>query len=94
MLAGATAKRKGPTMVVCEVACLTQWKDAFITFGGIRPMIVTSGTRGPTADDEVVLTTYSVFQQKILPEPIKRKWWRIILDEAHKIRNPKTVVHK
>lgn len=113
------AHKKGPTLIVVEVSCLSQWKEKLIEFGGIKPMMVTSTSAMVKIDDnvDVVLTTYSVFQQAKraaakstkkskkddgktednafqLPPALNRHWWRIILDEAHKIRNSKTLLFR
>jgi SNF2 family DNA or RNA helicase len=80
------------TLIVVMVGTLAQWRDALIDFGGMRPIIVQSSYKGilPPQSD-VVLTAYSSFQGRHIPPCLTSNGWsRIVLDEGHVIRNPKT----
>ena len=90
------------TLIVTMVATVGQWKDALIDFGGYKPIIVTPSFMGilPPIDDfkeMIVLTSYSSFQKSRGKSPSclkEQAWDRVILDEGHIIRNPKTKVFK
>jgi len=82
------------TLIVTTVSTVAQWRDALIEFGDIFPVIVQSSYRGalpePTEETPlVVVTAYSSFMRP--GHPFKAvKWSRVVLDEGHVIRNPKT----
>ncbi|ODM98618.1 Transcription termination factor 2, partial [Orchesella cincta] len=93
------------TLVVCPVGCLLQWQDEIKSKGkGLRVHVFHGPTRTTSAallaQNDVVLTTYDTVGSEVpKPDEIRRHsrspllrlyWHRIILDEAHNIRNPKT----
>ncbi|CDK28228.1 unnamed protein product [Kuraishia capsulata CBS 1993] len=84
------------TLVVCPVALVTQWADEITTKA---PGLTVSTYHGPSrerdinklAEFDVVVTTYSVVMSDA-NDPAKSPlynafWWRVILDEAHTIKN-------
>ncbi|ODM96360.1 Transcription termination factor 2 [Orchesella cincta] len=93
------------TLVVCPVGCLLQWQDEIKSKGhGLRVLVHHGSNRtlsAPTlAQYDVVLTTYETVTSDIPKENHFRRhvkkavarvfWHRIVLDEAHNIRNAKT----
>lgn len=93
------------TLIITMIGTIGQWKEALFSFGGYKPMIVSSSFTGilPFDDDDeeecelVVVTGYSSFQKARGKTPsclTETKWGRIILDEGHVIRNAKTKVFK
>lgn len=85
-----------PTLIICPVSLVGQWRDELISFGAFRPIVLNSSYKGILPKDiEVVLTSYSSFQGKNPPKCLtKTEWGRIILDEGHIIRNHKTRLNK
>jgi SNF2 family DNA or RNA helicase len=85
-----------PTLIITIVSTVSQWRDALVSFGGYKPIIVNPSFVGilpDTDQDTVVLTTYSAFQKSTPPPCLTTTYWgRIILDEGHNIRNAKTKV--
>lgn len=89
------------TLVVAPLALIHQWageiKDkaqnlsVLIYHGSNRSKFVDS-----FADYDVVVTTYSVVSIDYAKHKglFSQVWWRIILDEAHTIKNPKTEMSK
>ncbi|OUM53319.1 hypothetical protein BVG19_g2593 [[Candida] boidinii] len=85
------------TLIICPVALTQQWHDEILEKCiNLKPFIF-HGPKRPTSlkellDYDVIITTYST----VLSESTKLKgsllyqtyWWRIILDEAHMIKNP------
>jgi len=87
-----------PTLIITTVGTVGQWRDALISFGGLRPIIVNSSFSGLLPDDaHVVITAYSSFQKSKGQSPScfnDLLWGRIILDEGHTIRNKTTKVYE
>lgn len=91
------------TLIITMVGLMGQWRDALISFGGFRPIIVNCSYTGILPvntlqeDTMTILTTYSCFQNskgKIPPCLTTMNWGRIILDEGHIIRNKKTKLYQ
>lgn len=87
------------TLIVVPVSILHQWRDALTTFGRSSPFIVdnycTMDRLPPGVN--LVLTAYSMFQKQKKPIPgiiADTEWGRIILDEAHMMKNPKSMLYK
>ncbi|CAL8115364.1 unnamed protein product [Orchesella dallaii] len=91
------------TLVVCPVGCMLQWQDEIKSKGkGLRVYVYhgSAKTTSPTTltNHDVVITTYDTIAHDITkPEdfssrsPLCKLYWkRIVLDEAHNIRNFKT----
>ncbi|CAL8093321.1 unnamed protein product [Orchesella dallaii] len=93
------------TLVVCPLGCLLQWQDEIKSKGkGLRVHVFHGTSRKASAailaQHDVVLTTYDTIVSEIhksddtrhhAQSPLARLYWhRIVLDEAHNIRNQKT----
>lgn len=77
------------TLIVTSVAALMQWQEVIATRLGRLPLIVRGG-ENVVGEARVVLTTYSMFQREdVRTGCFWRDWGRIVLDEAHFVRNPK-----
>lgn len=86
------------TLVVTTLSTLMQWQDVLSTHLGELPFVLRSRDQ---AEGEsflrvrTVLTTYSMFQRcDLVPSALHHGWGRIVLDEAHIIRNPKANMHR
>lgn len=94
-------EEKGITLVVAKLSLLPQWEQEIKTKTGLIPLVYYgSGGRLGVSDFEavdIVLTTYGTMQAEVRnpQSPILSfQWHRVILDEAHCIRNSSTVVSK
>jgi SNF2 family DNA or RNA helicase len=92
---------KDHTLIVLPKALLKQWKDAIILYIGIEPLVFhASGNRKATEEllisSPIVLTTYTLLtERKSMPNLLKSiKWDRVIYDEAHHLRTPKSKIYK
>lgn len=92
------------TLVVCPLGCMQQWKDEILSKGSYDLKVLTYyGKNRPKSAVQldyydIVLTTYTTVLNEVFNDdtqrrisPLRRLYWkRIVLDEAHNIRNPKT----
>lgn len=90
-----------PTLIVTVVSVLHQWRDIMSSFGGINPLVITSdcALRSVPSGVGVVLTTYSSFTPKgkkgVISGIFKNTaWGRVVLDEGHVAKNPKSMTMK
>ncbi|XP_019181191.1 PREDICTED: putative SWI/SNF-related matrix-associated actin-dependent regulator of chromatin subfamily A member 3-like 3 isoform X2 [Ipomoea nil] len=97
---------KGGTLIVCPMALLGQWKNeleahskpesisVFVHYGGER-----SNDPRAIAEPDVVLTTYGLLTASYKADAEssifhKVDWHRVVLDEAHTIKNWRTMSAK
>lgn len=86
-----------PTLIVLPVSLLQQWYDAIFRCTGHKPLVYhgnqrLSLTKEMLENAPIVLTTYGIItpgkkKVSILDEI---KWYRLIFDEAHHLRNQNT----
>ncbi|XP_009768303.1 putative SWI/SNF-related matrix-associated actin-dependent regulator of chromatin subfamily A member 3-like 1 [Nicotiana tabacum] len=86
----------GTTLVVCPPAVLSAWISQIEEHtkpGSLKSYIYygeRTGDANELAKYDIVLTTYSILasEDTWIDSPIKKiEWWRVILDEAHVIKN-------
>ncbi|RHY83236.1 hypothetical protein DYB35_011462, partial [Aphanomyces astaci] len=91
---------QGKTLVVCPLSLLHQWKHEFETRAPSLSVLVYYENKKLQSQDlcvcDVVLTTYGVvgseFEHKSVIHNVS--WTRLILDEAHSIKNKTTTYFK
>ncbi|XP_030764453.1 transcription termination factor 2-like [Sitophilus oryzae] len=96
---GKNMKYKGGSLIVCPASLINQWSgeiDRRLKRGLLSYMLFHGPKRETKikkiAEYDVVITTYSIVNNEADKESalFKIKWRRIILDEAHQIRNYKS----
>lgn len=96
---------KGPnggTLVICPTSVLCQWKNEIKEYCESSALMVSlfyRNTKDVTknlSNYDVVITTYNTLSANCPKNAIISTivWKRIILDEAHTMRNTKTKIHK
>jgi DNA repair protein RAD5 len=97
------AARPKATLVVAKLSLLPQWEDELKTKTSLSYLIYYKqpGTKIPTKEEmeavDVVVTTYGSIQGELSrknPVLLACNWFRVILDEAHCIKNQKTLASK
>ncbi|CAH0563361.1 unnamed protein product [Brassicogethes aeneus] len=92
-------KFKGGTLVVCPASLLNQWSGELENRSkrGLASYYVYHGPKRERkakllSDYDLVITTYSIVQNEHGEGTVFRvRWRRVILDEAHQIRNHKSL---
>lgn len=82
------------TLVVTTLATLMQWQEVLSSRMRVLPLVLRSRDQGcgtGFASARTVLTTYGLFQDRFVPAG---DWGRIVLDEAHVVRNPRCRTHR
>ena len=90
------------TLVVAKLSLLAQWEDELNSKTNLSHRVFYSdSSRGLSTSDleslDVVVTTYGMIQNELKRKNqtlLETNWLRVILDEAHCIRNPKTLASK
>ncbi|XP_076167205.1 transcription termination factor lodestar [Ptiloglossa arizonensis] len=92
-------RHKGRTLVVCPASLLSQWENEILKRckRGLLSIEVYHGTNRECvpkrlARNDVVITTYNILSREFKSKSMTYKihWDRVILDEAHVIRNHKS----
>ena len=87
---------KAHTLIVLPYSLLSQWEKFFISTAGHQPLIYHKKYKKISIQDlynsPIVLTTYGILSSdKSILNLIQ--WDRIVYDEAHYIRNKKTIIY-
>jgi len=101
-------KTGGGTLVVCPLSLISQWEHEIQTKSGLSHFVHYGGSRAKAAvlmGADVVVTSYGTVQAEYLSSKkdgpshapaglLGISWDRVILDEAHFVKNPATALSK
>lgn len=101
-MCGLLRLRPIQTLIVTTLATLVQWQEVLSSTTRINPFILRGKDQadllGAQGFDQakIVLTTYSVFRKgpESVPKALDRDWGRVVLDEAHVVRNHKANTYR
>jgi len=87
------------TLVVLPVALLAQWTSAVTRFTGLTPLVYHGSKRSRISEEDflgaiIVITTYDTVTIEAGSDGSllhTTRWGRVVYDEAHHLRNTKTV---
>lgn len=89
------------TLVVAKLSLLPQWEEELKSKSNLSYFVYYGNQRPPSVDElrsvDVVITTYGTIQGELRrknPVLLETHWLRVILDEAHCIRNQRTLASK
>ena len=96
ILSVVALQTRSPTLVVVPRALIDQWKDAILSILGRAPDVWHGSPSRRKMDADVVVTTYGMVSHKAGGfSPLhRRRWHRVICDEAHHLRNSRTQAHR
>uniref|UniRef100_A0A8D3CVV0 Transcription termination factor 2 n=1 Tax=Scophthalmus maximus TaxID=52904 RepID=A0A8D3CVV0_SCOMX len=84
------------TLIICPASLVHHWKkeiERHVKNGRLTVCLYHGPNRERSAevlaDHDVVVTTYSLVSKEIPVEDASMAWARVVLDEAHNIKNPK-----
>ncbi len=92
-----------PTLVVVPKSCLWHWAGVLSQHSGDFPVVVHKPSAAAAAlGADLVVASYSCLQAAaggggppaLRAAIMERAWGRVVLDEAHEVRNPKTRAHR
>ena len=83
---------KRRTLIIVPSTLLEQWHNTIYYFTGHKAQLFHGKTRPSNVNEApIVLTTYHMVKAKVIQQV---SWNRIVMDEAHHIRNPKTKIYQ
>ena len=90
--------RKLETLLLCPKAVIVQWREAAARSGinVLEPSLTSSGWRQPRRYKPGKPLLFITNYEKLIGHPVlgRRGWSRIVLDEAHRAKNPASTLYQ